>query len=242
MSWAAGRGQRKRMARLFIHVEGQTEETFVNEVLSPYLYNQGYISVSARQLGNARLRKYRGGIRPWGQVKKEILNHLQEDSNCIVTTMVDYYGLPQDPRRGWPGRAEAGRASSAKEKAECVELALLNDLAGTRRFDSRRFVPFVTMHEFEGLLFSDCDAFGRSIEREDLILSLQNIRANFTTPEDINDSPEDAPSKRIERLIPDYEKPLFGTLIVLSIPLEKIIKQCPHFQDWLRRLTGLLDG
>ncbi len=225
MSWAAGMGTRKRMARLFIHVEGKTEETFVNEVLRPYLYNHGYISVSARKLGNARLRKDRGGICPWGQVKKEILNHLQEDSDCIATTMVDYYGLP----RGWPGRAEARRAPSAKEKAECVEQALLTDLA----FDSRRFVPFVTMHEFEGLLFSDCHAFGTGIGHADLIPSFQKIRDAFSTPEEINDSLDTAPSKRIEKLIANYRKTSSGNDAALAIGLGKIREECPHFRDWL---------
>jgi hypothetical protein len=28
-------------------------------------------------------------------------------------------------------------------------------------FDARRFVPFVVVHEFEALLFSDCAAFSR---------------------------------------------------------------------------------
>ena len=42
------------MRRLLVHVEGQTEETFVNEVLREYLVNRGYHSVGARLLGNAR--------------------------------------------------------------------------------------------------------------------------------------------------------------------------------------------
>ena len=30
------------MARLLIHVEGETEETFVNDLLADHLYNFGY--------------------------------------------------------------------------------------------------------------------------------------------------------------------------------------------------------
>jgi hypothetical protein len=39
------------MARLLIHVEGQTEESFVNEVLRGHLVSKGYdaVSVSFRQ-------------------------------------------------------------------------------------------------------------------------------------------------------------------------------------------------
>ena len=49
------------MKRLLVHVEGQTEETFVNELLAPHLLARGYSPVSARLMGNARLRERRGG-------------------------------------------------------------------------------------------------------------------------------------------------------------------------------------
>jgi hypothetical protein len=88
------------MARLLIHVEGQTEEDFVNEVLRNHLVPKGYYSVEARIVGNARLRERRGGIRPWPAVKKDVVNHLQEDRTCFATTMIDYYGLPV----AWPGK------------------------------------------------------------------------------------------------------------------------------------------
>lgn len=51
------------MSRLLVHVEGQTEEDFVNEVLGPHLWAYGYTQVSARLLGNARLRSRRAGIK-----------------------------------------------------------------------------------------------------------------------------------------------------------------------------------
>src|ERR1035441_6298029 len=95
------------MARLLVHVEGQTEEDFVNELLRDYLLARGYDSVSARIVGNARLRNRRGGIRPWSSVRKNITNHLKEDPACIATTMVDYYGLPQEGAAAWPGRTKA---------------------------------------------------------------------------------------------------------------------------------------
>ena len=153
------------MARLLIHVEGQTEETFVSEVLRYHLVAKGYHAVEARFVGNARLRQQRGGIRAWPTVRAEILRHLKEDPGCIATTMVDYYGLPQEKGKAWPGRVKAA-ALPAPKKAHCVEDAIVADLSATlgSRFDtSRRFIPFVVMHEFEGLLFSDCAAFGNGI-------------------------------------------------------------------------------
>jgi hypothetical protein len=225
------------MARLLVHVEGQTEEDFVNEVLRDHLVRVGYQSVSARIVGNARLRQRRGGIRPWPAVRKDIVNHLRQDSGCIATTMVDFYGLPQQGDGAWPGRAEASGLET-RLKASCVEEALQEDLSKEvgSNFNARRFMPFVVMHEFEGLLFSDCTAFSQGIGRADLEPDFQRIRDDFETPEDINDSPVTYPSRRVKNLVPGYEKPLFGALAALEIGLPRIRTQCPHFDGWLRQL------
>lgn len=226
------------MPRLLIHVEGQTEETFVNEVLEEHLVARGYHSVTARIVGNARLRRRRGGIRPWPSVRKDIVNHLKGDPGCIATTMVDYYGLPQQGPGGWPGRANAARIEVSK-KAACVEVALLEDVA--KEIDNPgRFIPFVLMHEFESLLFSDCDALSRGIGRPDLRPKLESVRQQFATPEEINDSPDTAPSKRMESIVPGYEKPLLGVLAVLEIGLVQIRAECPHFDNWLSQLESLV--
>src|SRR5258708_15685007 len=130
------------MARVLIHVEGETEETFVNEVLGPYRYWRGYFRVSARLMGNARQRDRRGGVRPWNAVKQDIVTHLKEDQQCLASCMVDYYALPQTGERAWPGREKAGRLPFP-QKAPSVQEALLADVRiemGTA-FDSRRFLP-----------------------------------------------------------------------------------------------------
>jgi hypothetical protein len=106
-------------------------------------------------------------------------------------------------------------------------------------FLPERFIPFIVMHEFEGLLFSDCRKFAEGICRPDLKHQFQAIRDAFATPEEINDSPITAPSKRVESLIPGYEKPLLGTLAVLNIGLDAIRAACPNFRSWLTRLESL---
>ncbi len=229
------------MARLLIHVEGQTEEDFVNEVLRIHLVGKGYYSVDARIVGNARLRERRGGIRPWTSVRKDIANHLRADQACIATTMVDYYALPQTGSGAWPGRAKSKSRATIAEKARCVEEAMRDDLVAAmeRSFDSRRFVPFVVMHEFEGLLFSDCTAFSSGIGRPNLESDFRSIREQFATPEEIDDSPVTAPSKRIEALVPGYQKPVLGVLAVLEIGLARIQEECPHFRAWLNQLETL---
>lgn len=225
------------MSRLLIHVEGQTEETFVNEILAPHLYTCGYTKISARLVGNARQRDRRGGIRAWSAVRKDILNHLKEDADCLSTTMVDFYALPQTGERAWPGRAEAAQRDFA-EKAKTVESALLADICSElgSDFDQSHFIPYVMMHEFEGLLFSDAVRLGSGIGRPDLSPKFQAIRDKYATPEEINDSPLTAPSKQIIKLVPAYEKPLMGTLAILEIGLDAIRQECPLFRIWIERL------
>ena len=228
------------MTRLLIHVEGETEESFVNHVLGPNLYDHGYSRVGARLVGNARQRSRRGGIRSWPTVRAEILNRLKEDSGSIASTMVDYYALPQETHGAWPGRQMAG-SRAFEHKASTVEKALLSDVGQAMggSFNASRFVPYVMMHEFEAMLFSDCDGFARGIGRSDLAPKFQEIRNAFGTPEEIDDSPDTAPSKRVVALVPGYQKPLMGTLAALEIGLEAIRAACPHFRSWLERLERL---
>lgn len=228
------------MARLRVHVEGQTEETFVNEVLAPHLYAFGFHEVSARLLGETRMRSRRGGIRSWPTVQREIARQLQSDRALIATTMVDYYALPATMPDGWPGRAAAASAP-LNHRGNTVQSALKNafDTSVADSQVSSRFIPFVLMHEFEALLFSDCPIFGDAIGRPDLTTAFARIRSAFECPEDINDSPHTAPSKRILELYPGYQKPLNGVTAAREIGLAKIRSECPQFAAWLSRLEAL---
>lgn len=225
------------MVRLHVHVEGLTEEKFVNSVLCPHLVTRGYATVTAKLLGNARLRSRRGGICSWSSARRDILNHLREDQACLATTMVDFYGLPKTGTAAWPGRP-AATSGSTRAKAKLVERALQRDICealgeGPERC---RFIPFVVMHEFEGLLFSDCTTFGRESGHEEVIPELQAIRDGFESPEDINDSPQTCASRRVLALVPGYQKPLNGMLAATAMGLDQIRSNCPHFSNWLTRL------
>ena len=195
--------------------------------------------MSARLLGNARQRDRRGGIRGWNSLRGDILNHLRQDPHCLATTMVDYYALPQSGEKAWPGRREAARLPFPR-KAVTVQAALLADIGAAlgSSFNPARFAPYVMMHEFEGLLFSDCDGFSRGIGRPELAPALRAIRDQFGSPEEINDSPTTCPSRRVADLVPGYEKPLLGTLAVLEIGLPAIRAECPLFRAWLERLEA----
>ena len=217
---------------LVVHVEGQTEERFVDTLLAPHLSAHGFSTVRAGFIGGMQ-----GGITSWTLARRDIVNHLEDDPSCITTTMVDYYGLPAKGRNGWPGRASAAQVPFA-DKARTIEDALLKSVREQMGpgFDERRFVPYVMMHEFEALLFSDCRAFARGIGRPKLGDEFQRIRDGFASPEEIDDSQDKAPSKRIEALVRGYQKPHMGTLAALAIGIETMRGTCPHFGYWLDRL------
>ena len=107
-------------------------------------------------------------------------------------------------------------------------------------WDQSRVFPYVQMHEFEGLLFTDVEAFAVVPNATpEIIETLGSIRSGFATPEDINDSSETAPSKRIAQLLPRYDKVLHGPDLIAAISLDAIREQCPRFNAWLSRLESL---
>ncbi len=102
-----------------------------------------------------------------------------------------------------------------------------------------RFIPYVMMHEFEALLFSDCERFARGIGQPNLVKTLTAVREKYASPEEINDSPVTAPSKQVIGIFPKYEKPFHGNVAALEIGLERIRTECPTFNDWITELEGL---
>ncbi|MEI6520185.1 MAG: DUF4276 family protein, partial [bacterium] len=98
---------------------------------------------------------------------------------------------------------------------------------------------YVQMFEFEGLLFSDTTNLAKAINKPHLSTCFQNIRSQFSTPEDINNSPIYAPSKRIMALDTEYDKPVSGSLAAIEIGIDTIRKECPLFNKWLENIETL---
>lgn len=228
--------QAVQVKRLIIHVEGRTEEQFVKEVLAPHLFSYGFLNVTARLLGNPRQRINRGGIQDWHKVKKDIVSKIKYDPGIYTSMMVDYYGLPDT----WPGIKES-KKEGFDTKASIIEQAIFADLAKDlgNQYNPTRFIPYIVTHEFEGLLFSDCDTFAIEIGKKDLAQEFQKIRKDFASPEEINDNPQTAPSKRIKNLFPGYQKPSNGIIAVKGIGLNKIRQECALFNAWLSKLEEL---
>lgn len=220
------------MTRLNIIVEGQTEEAFVNEVLCPYLCDYD-VYATARLVGRPG---HKGGLLDYTKAKWDIMMYLKQDVEAFCTTMFDFYALPST----FPGMPVAPGPNTL-EKVCHLENALYQDIATSvgDRYRYDRFIPYIQMHEFEALLFSDPEVFAKSIQVPYLHGDFREIRCAFPTPEDINNSRLTAPSKRILRLYPEYQKPLNGVQAAKAIGLSIMQEQCLHFRDWVTRLITL---
>jgi hypothetical protein len=59
-------------------------------------------------------------------------------------------------------------------------------------------------------------------------------------PKLINDGRETAPSKRILKEIPEYDKATAGPIIAEKRGLPALRAKCRHFHEWLSRLEKLV--
>jgi hypothetical protein len=220
------------MIRVHVICEGQTEETFVKELLEPH-FQANNIQLQPALLGIAG---HKGGNVKFERLFIDIRNRLKGDQKAHCTTFFDFYALPTK----FPGKVEASKLLSIEAKADCVCVELTKKLE--EEFGSeviRRFIPYVQMYEYEGLLFSDPDKFAKGIFQEQLAPEFQKIRDQFSSPEEINDSPLTAPSKRILSLVESYEKPIYGVLAAVEIGLVTMRKECKLFDAWLSRIENL---
>lgn len=220
--------------RLHAVVEGQTEETFVNQVLAPELAaRQIFVDARCVTTGRRGLSPARGGIQRYAQIKNDLGLWMKQEKGRDVrfTTMVDLYRLPTD----FPGYDDCKRKPDPHLRAECMEDRLQADI------QDDRLIPYIQLHEFEALLFSDVQKLEAAFpDRAAAIEKLKSIRDGFPSPEHIDDRPDQSPSKRILKAIPEYEKIVFGISIVQHIGLPVLRKECVHFGRWLDRLEQLV--
>jgi hypothetical protein len=104
-----------------------------------------------------------------------------------------------------------------------------------------RFVPYIQLHEFEGLLFNKIDYFYKEIPNYELIGKDELVKTliDFPNPEMINNSKETAPSKRLLRIVRNYNKIVYGNVLAESIGLQNIRNKCPRFNTWITKLTSI---
>lgn len=220
------------MTRIHIICEGQTEEMFVNEVLSGLLTPLG-IHLCPSLVGKPG---HKGGNFKFERVLKDIKTRLLNDKMAYCTTFFDFYGLPED----FPGKKDAAALNDLKSKQELMTSRLVEQLG--KHIDQgamRRFIPYIQLYEFEGLLFSDPKSIASEIGEPGLEDDFAKIRNTFETPEHVNNSKTTAPSKRIKSLFNQYDKVVHGSLIALEVGVEKICEECHLFDAWVAKLKAV---
>ena len=219
------------MAKVFIYVEGQTEDTFVKRVLYPPLSQKGIfiIPIIAKTKRTKSGETFKGGITKYSVVKSEILKLLNDPTALAVTTFIDYYDLPHS----FPGKNRLV-GTTPFEKVEFLENAFKQDI------DHPKFIPYIMLHEFEALLFASPREICKPFPGTNVMADLENIRNSFQSPEEINEGKATHPSARIQSLLPDYRKSLHGPLISLRIGLDRIRRECHHFSQWLSAIERLV--
>lgn len=220
------------MKRVYVICEGQTEEMFVNEVLAAE-FEKKNIRLIPSLIGKPG---HKGGNFKFDRLLVDLKARLLGDASAYCTTFFDFYGLPES----FPGKSEALKRGDCLEKADCLLQVMAEKLSAKLGAHAMlRFIPYVQMYEFEGLLFSHPRKLASGINQPGLEISFQKIRDAFDSPEQINNSTSTAPSKRIEKLFSGYDKPLHGSLAAMEIGLDEIRSECFIFDRWLKMIEGL---
>ncbi len=152
---------------------------------------------------------------------------------AIVSTLIDYYGIPE--KYNFPAWEEAHLETNKTERMKILENAMLHSIDDTMQY---RYIPYIQLHEFEGLLFNDAKIFRNNFTKEEFIdfKNFENIFKEFPNPGDINDGTTSAPSKRLSHHIKGYNKIVHGAIIASEIGITRIKEKCPRFNNWIRKI------
>ncbi len=218
------------MKKIFVVTEGQSETNFVNRVMSPYFSGRSVlIPITVVTKTDSRHGKiYKGGLVNYGQIRNNIsktLANASKSENSYVTTMFDFYRLPTDV----PGVLDSEKISDPYEKVKLIESEIQKAEGYNRNF----FFPYIELHEFEAMIFSDITKL-EEVYFEDDLTELKECVKMQSNPELINDGTETAPSKRIINCISCFDKANAGVDVLEKIGMEQIIAKCHHFAEWVR--------
>jgi hypothetical protein len=218
------------MKRIIVVCEGPTEKVFCERILYPYFISKGYY-IQAPVIKHSK-----GGIVKWEILKKQIETHLISEPGAFVTTFIDYYGLYQ--KYSFPNWENAERTRDKSERMRILEAGMSNDIGDNLR---NRFIPYLQLHEFEGLLFNDINIFYEQIPAADLVNlnELQSVFQQYDNPEMINNNVETSPSHRLMRIISGYNKIVYGDILAEAIGLKRMMQKSPRFNEWILNLSKL---
>jgi hypothetical protein len=212
---------------VMVIVEGKTEEIFINSMVTPYLAQKN-IFVRATQITKPGQK---GGDVRFARVKRDLAIHLKQRKNTYVTLFVDYYGIKSD----WPGLDSIREGATPKQIAKTINHATKARAVAlySEQNAETRFIPFIAIHEFEALLFSDPELLSSHLEVK--LSEVNAVLAECGGPEAINNNPDSAPSKRLDGWSKNgkFPKTTTGITIAQGIGINKMREKCPLFDNWL---------
>jgi hypothetical protein len=216
------------MKRLIIICEGETEQEFCKDVLYNHFIRKDIA------IETPLIKKSMGGIVAWEHIRSQILLHLKE--NVIVTLLIDFYGIKD--YHNFPKWTESKAVVNKIDRMTFLETAMKEDIDDSVRF---RFIPYIQLHEFEGLLFNNIETFKSNIPENEFtnIRELETTINSNINPELINDGVTTAPSKRLERIILGYNKIVYGAVLAEEIGLERIRTKAVRFNEWITKLESI---
>lgn len=218
------------MKRVVIICEGETEREFCKTLLATYFAKRN-IHIQA-----PLIKRSMGGIVRWSILKKEIENYLKE-KDVFVTMLIDYYGLYS--KYNFPSWEESLKTIDKNARMDFLEEAMKNDIKESVR---HRFIPYLQLHEFEGLLFNEINIFYEQVPKNELI-GIAELKQTFKdypdNPEMINNNPETSPSHRLKRIISGYNKVLYGHYFAEAIGLNRIRNKSRRFNEWLNNIENI---
>ncbi len=218
------------MTRIIIICEGPTEREFCIDVLQSY-FNTKEIFINA-----PLIKKSGGGIVSWSNLKKQIENHLKSDRTAFVTSLIDYYGI--EAKHQYPNWNEAHKIPQKSERMGVLEAAMYQQIDDSIR---RRYIPYIQLHEYESLLFSDSSVYTRNFLLKEFRdkQTFDNIFTEFPNPEDINLGKTTTPSNRLLHHIIGYDKVVYGSILASEIGIFLLRSKCPRFNGWLSKIEEL---
>jgi hypothetical protein len=223
------------MKRVCVVCEGQTEETFVRDVLAPAFIG---LSVHLSPETIETSPGHKGGALRYDRVKRHLRNTLRQRNAPTVTTLFDLYRLDQ----GFPEHANSKAQTDLGMRLDVLRAALHADIVAEAGCRPERFIPHIQPYEFEALLFSDVQTLSQ-VEAgwQSALAELSAVRAAAHSPEYINDRPETKPAAHLERALknPSYHKRRHGPIAAMKIGLSKIESECVFFSGWLMKLRAL---
>ncbi len=220
------------MKRLVIIAEGETEESFVNNILCPFFCSKGiYNSIQCFKTKHSH-----GGMSKYSYIKKDILNIIYE-KDVVVSMMIDFYRLPSD----FPGFNDLKVTQTHQEQANLLETRIKKDLEDSQNQLFDNFIPYIQLHEFEALVFASISGIDSLFERSEMDYNgLMNVIQQYPNPEDINNHPDTAPSVRLKKLIFGYNKVLHGIDIINTVGMAELLEKCPRFKTWIESMAEAL--